>query len=103
MNGIGEQSHRSRDQHDHHLGGSSCHQSQKTDFHRPDAGGTGLQGAVNAVGRVVAVRGEDLPHCRADSSRASTGFVTVFVTVPVFVPVPVPVFVPVGHTRRPSR
>ena len=61
VDGVGEQCHRSRDDHDHHLGERGRHQRQKADLHRADTGGTGLQGIVDAVGGVVAVRNEQLP------------------------------------------
>ena len=75
VDGIGEQCHRSRDDHDHHLGDRGRHQHQKADLHRADTGGTGFQGTVDAVGGIVAVRKEQL----ADGCREPPAVVMVVV------------------------
>ena len=70
VDGVGQQRDRPGDQHDHQLGDRGRAQREQADLHRPDTGGTGFQRAVDAVGGVVAVRGEHLPQRGAELAAA---------------------------------
>ena len=59
VDGVGEQRDRTADEHDDQLQGGGAEQDEQADFHRPDALCAGLQGIVDRVGGVVAVRHEE--------------------------------------------
>ena len=60
VNGVGGQCDRSGHDHDDDLRERRRAQHQQAEFDGPDAGNTGLQRAVEAVGGVVRVRRENL-------------------------------------------
>ena len=103
MDGIGEQGHRTGDHHDDQLGDGGGAEGQQADLHRPDARGAGFQRSVDAVGGVVAVRGEDFLD-RSTQTLRMIVIMNVFVVVTVAVVVPMASrgagFSLVGHARR---
>ena len=81
---------------------------QQADLHRADTGGAGFQRTVDAVGGVVAVRGEHLPQRRTEPAAAAVVAMTVTMVLwPWSCPWSMTVVVPVasvrvvGHARRP--
>ena len=93
VDGVGQQRDRAGDHHDHQLRDRGGAQRQQADLHRPDTGGAGFQRAVDAVGGVVAVRGEHLPQRRADLAAPAAVAMPVVVTMAMAVPVTVAVAV----------
>ena len=77
VDGVGQQRDRPRDQHDHQLGNRGGTECEQTDLHRPDTGGTGFQGTVDAVGGVMAMRGEHFPQRGTDLAAAPAVAVSV--------------------------
>ena len=61
------------DHHDHQLREGGGAERKEADLHRADTGRTGLQRAVDAVGGVVAVRGEDLTERRTEPAALVAG------------------------------
>ena len=104
VDGVGQQRDRPGDQHDDQLRDRGGAEREQADLDRPDAGGAGFQRAVDAVGGVVAVRGEDLPQRRRarPSGRRGCGRDRGRGRVPVTVVVPVAV-VPWAGRRGSSR
>ena len=81
VDGVGQQGHRPGDHDDYQLGDRGRRQRHQADLDRPDPGGAGFQRPVDAVGGVVAVRGEHLLDRPSQTFR-------VIMVVTVVVPVP---------------
>jgi len=62
VDGVGQQGDRSGDQHHDQLRDRSDAERDQADLDRPDAFSTGLQGGVDRVRRIVAVRSAERQH-----------------------------------------
>jgi hypothetical protein len=67
VHGVGEQGHGTADRHDHRLPGRRDQQDQQTELERTDALSAGLECVIDRIGRIMAVRDEDLGQELANS------------------------------------